>query len=113
MSVLIVFGKSFVFAKISKISKTVLPSSGDLVAGQASHMPQSQAYIEDFRDSLVGQGPSHEKDLEIFSKIWVFRVLTTWFGDLLASESFNREGYLVRRLFGAWGAVRNGPIDIG
>ena len=33
LSVLIVFGKSFVFAKISKI---MLPCSGDLVAGQSN-----------------------------------------------------------------------------
>ena len=35
---------------------------------------QSRAYTEVFRDSLVGQRPSHEKDLENFSKIWVFNV---------------------------------------
>ena len=72
LSVLIVFGKSFVFAKISKISKTVLPSSGDLVAGQASHMPQSWAYIEGFCNSLADQCPSHEIDLEFWKKFWVF-----------------------------------------
>ena len=36
---------------------------------QASRMPQLQAYTRGFRDSLAGQSPSHEKDLEIFSKI--------------------------------------------
>ena len=87
---LIVFGKSSVFAKISK---TMLPCSSDLVAGQASHMPQSWAYKEGFRNSQTGQCPSCKKNLENFSKIWVFRVVATWFGDLFASESSSREGH--------------------
>ena len=54
----------------------MLPYSGDLVAGQASCMPQLRAYIEGFRDSLASQSPSREKDLEKFQKnlgFWNFR----------------------------------------
>ena len=55
--------------------------------------PQSGAYIEGFHDSLVGYNPSREKDLEIFSKIWVFRFLATQFGGLFASGSSSHEVY--------------------
>ena len=57
LSVLVVFGKYFVFAKIVKFSKTVLPCFGDSVAGWSSRMPQSRAHTEIFRDSLAGQCP--------------------------------------------------------
>ena len=50
-SVLVVFGKSFVFAKMSKISKTVLSCFGDLVAG---------GHTEIFRGSLASQCPSRK-----------------------------------------------------
>ena len=50
LSVLVVFGKSFVFTKMSKISKIVLPYFGDSVAGWSSRMFQSQAHTEIFRD---------------------------------------------------------------
>ena len=91
LSVLIVFGKFFCFCKKSKISKTVLPCSSDLVASQASRMPQLWAYTVGLRDSLTGQSPSHKKYLEIFSKIWVFRVLATRFGDFFAGGRFSLE----------------------
>ena len=40
LSVLIIFGKSFFFfTKILKISKTVLPYTSDLIAGQSSCIP--------------------------------------------------------------------------
>ena len=67
---LVVFGKYFVFTKIVKISKTVLPCSGNSVEGWSSCMPQSRAHTEIFCDSLAGQCPSREKYLEYFSKIW-------------------------------------------
>ena len=68
LSVLVVFGKYFVFTKIAKISKTVLPCSGDSVAGWSSRIPQSRAHSEIFRSLLVDQCPSHEKYLKYFSK---------------------------------------------
>ena len=74
LSVLVVFGKYFVFAKIVKISKKkiVLPCSGDSVASRTSRMPQSQVHHRDSSrltgDSLVGKCFSREKDLEYFSK---------------------------------------------
>ena len=56
--------------------------------------PQSRAHTVGFRDSLVGHCPSREKYLENFSKIWVFRFLATYIGDLFAGESSSREGYI-------------------
>ena len=46
---------------------------------------QSRAYTKGFCNSLVGQCPSCEKDLENFPKFWVFTVLATRFGDLFAT----------------------------
>ena len=63
------------------------------LTGQASRMPQLQAYSEAPDNSVAGQNPSHEKDLEFFSKIWVFRFHVTQFGYLFTSGSFSREGY--------------------
>ena len=83
------FWKVFFFRKFSKISKTMQPCSSDLPRRSS----QSQAYTKGFCDPLASQGPSCEKDLENFSKIWVFRCLTTQFGDLCASGSSNRQVY--------------------
>ena len=55
------FWKVFLFWKILK---TVQPYFGDLPRGSS----QSWAYLEGFRDFLVGQSPSLEKDLEKFQK---------------------------------------------
>ena len=49
LSVLVVFGKYFVFAKIVKNSKIVLPCSGDSVAGRTNR----ESVTEIFRDSLA------------------------------------------------------------
>ena len=86
-SVLVVFGKYFVFTKIVKISKTVLSCFGNSVAGRSSRMPQSRAHSEIFRGSLAGQCPSHKKYFEYFPKfvkvqlvyktLWTFRHLIT------------------------------------
>ena len=84
------FWKMFLFWNFQKLCNPVLVTC---LTGQASHMPQSQAYIEDFHDSLVGQGPSHEKDLENFSKIWVFKFLMTQFGDLFTSGNSSHKVY--------------------
>ena len=91
MSVLIIFGKSFVFTKISKISKTVLPCSGDLVAGQTSRMPSVVSLHRSFSRLTGGSKIRREKDLENFQKFWVFSFLATQFGGLFTSGSFNRE----------------------
>ena len=77
LSVLVVFGKSFVFAKMSKVSKTMLPYSGSSVAGWSSRMSQSRAHTEIFRGSLASQCPSHEKYLEYFSKFGFLMFLVT------------------------------------
>ena len=69
---LIVFGKSFVFAKISKISKTMLPCSGDLVTGQSSRMP-SVTSLRRRVSRLTGWSMSQSrKRLRKFSKILGF-----------------------------------------
>ena len=72
LSVLVVFGKFFVFAKMSKISKTVLPYFGDSVAGWSSRMSQSRAHIEIFRDSLASQCPSRQNKATLFLKFLTF-----------------------------------------
>ena len=72
----------------------MLPCFSDLVASQASRMPQLRAYTKGLCDSLAGQCPSREKDLENFPKFQVFNVLATHFGDLVASGSSSCEVYL-------------------
>ena len=62
------FWKVFLFWKMSKISKIVQPCLATCLVGQASRMPQSRAFTKGFHDSLAGQSPSCEKDLEIFPK---------------------------------------------
>ena len=78
--------------KLSKSSKTVLPCSGDSVAGQFSHMPQSRAHTEIFRYSLAGQCPSHEKYLEYFSKFGFLMFLAAQSGYLFAGGRSSRGG---------------------
>ena len=71
LSVLAVFGKSFVFAKKkkSKFQKTMLPCIGDSVAGWSSR----------------------EKYLEYFSKFGFLIFLVTQSGDLFAGGRSSRE----------------------
>ena len=78
LSVLIVFGKSFVFAKnskiskISNISKTVLPCSSDLIVSQYSCMPPVASLHRRF-SRLTGKSMSQSrKRLRKFSKILGF-----------------------------------------
>ena len=98
MSVLVVYGKSFVFAKMSKISKTVLPYFGDLVAGWSSRMFQSRAHIEIFRGSLESQCPSRKKYLEYFSKFGFLMFLATQSDDFFVGGRFSNER--TQRFFG-------------
>ena len=75
---------------LQKLSKIVLPYSGDSVAGRTNLMPQSQIHNRDFSrltgDSLVGKCFSH--------KIWNFMFFTTQVGDLFAGGRSSREGYI-------------------
>ena len=87
------FWKVFCFEKCQKFQKLCNLVLATCLMGQASCMPQSRAYTEGFRYSLAGQSPSREKDLEYFSKIWVFRFLATQFSDLFASGSSSHEVY--------------------
>ena len=79
--------------KLSKSSKTVLPCSGDSIAGWSSRMPQSRAHTEIFCDSLVGQCPSRKKYLEYFSKFEFLMFLAAQSGDLFAGGRSSCEGY--------------------
>ena len=94
MSVLIAFGKCFYFENFQKFQKLCNSILATCLMGQASRMPQSRAYTECFRDSLAGQSPNRKKEIENFSKIWVFRFLATQFGNLFASGSSSHEVYL-------------------
>ena len=92
LSVLVVFGKSLVFGKMSKISKTALPCFGDSIVGWSSRMSQSRAHTEIFLGSLAGQCPNREKYLEYFSKFGILMFLVTQFGNLFAGGRSSREG---------------------
>ena len=93
LSVLVIFGKSFVFTKMSKFSKTVLPCFGNSIASWSSHMSQSQAHTLIFCGSLAGHCPSREKYLEYFSKFGFLMFLATQSGDLFVSGRSSHEGY--------------------
>ena len=56
-------------------------------------MPQSRAHTKIFRDSLVGKCFSREKDLEYFSKVWVFMLFAAQVGDSFAGGKSSRKGY--------------------
>ena len=84
---LVVFGKYFVFTKVFKISKIVLPCFGDLVVGWSSHMPQSR--------ELIGRSMSQSrKILRIFFKIWVFNGSHSSDWRLVRGWRFQSWGYL-------------------
>ena len=88
------FWKVFCFCKNGQnLSKTVLPYFGDFVAGWSSHMPQSQAHTEIFRNSLASKCLSRKKYLEYFSKIWVLMFLAAQYGDLFAGGRSSRKRY--------------------
>ena len=72
----------------------MLPYFGDFVAGWSSHMPQSQAHTEIFRNSLASKCLSRKKYLEYFPKIWVLMFLAAQYGDLFAGGMSSREGYI-------------------
>ena len=93
LSILVVFGKSFIFAKISKISKTVLPCFGYSVVGWSSRMSQSWAHTKIFRGSLAGHYPSREKYLEYFSNFEF-----SCFSQLSLATCSRMEGPVVRGL---------------
>ena len=76
---------------MSKISKTVLPYFGDLVAGWSSRMSQSRAHIEIFHGLLAGHCPNREKYLEYFSKFGFLMFLVTQSSDLFVGGRSNRE----------------------
>ena len=84
--------------KFSKISKIVLPYSGDSVADRTSRMPQSRVHHKDFSqltgDSLAGKCFSREKDFEYFSKIWNFMLFVAQVGDLFTGGRSSCEGYI-------------------
>ena len=74
LSVLVVFGKYFVFAKMSKISKTSVALFWRLSCGLIkSHAPVASPHKIFLR--LTGESMSQSrKILRIFFKIWIFNV---------------------------------------
>ena len=69
LSVLVVFGKYFAFAKIVKNFKNSVVLFWRLGCGSVQlHAPNREHYLENIRDSLAGQSPGREKYLENFSK---------------------------------------------
>ena len=74
LSVLVVFGKYFVFAKMSKISKTSVALFWRLSCGLIkSHAPVASPHKICLR--LTGESMSQSrKILRIFFKIWIFNV---------------------------------------
>ena len=85
------------FLQKLKISKTVLPCFGDLVAGQTSRMPQLQtrgsvlvtcSRVEGplARGFLAGRPSNHKKRLEIFFIILTLSVLVDCPSNLLATH---------------------------
>ena len=81
----------FFFAKISKISKTVLSCSGDLVTGQSNRMPPITSLHKIFSQLIGGLKSQLRKRLRKFFKILLFKVLATRFGDLFTSGSSSCE----------------------
>ena len=79
--------------KLSKSSKTVLPCSGDSIAGWSSRMPQSRAHTKIFHDLLASQCPNHEKYLEYFSKFEFLMFLAAQSGDLFVGRRSSHKGY--------------------
>ena len=94
LSVLVVLGKSFVFAKRSKISKTVLPYFGDLVAGWSSRISHSRTHTKIFRGSMASQCRSRKKYLEYFQILVFLMFLATQSGDLFVDGRSSRKGYI-------------------
>ena len=84
------FWKIFLFWKIFKNFKNYAALFWRL----ASWVKPVASLLRRFSRPSGKSNPSHEKDLELFSKIWVFRFLATQFGDLFVSGSSNHKGYL-------------------
>ena len=82
---------------MSKFQKTVLPSSGDSVAGWSSRMSvQSHVLVtcphRFFSWLTSGSMPSHEKYLEYFSKFGFLMFFMTQSSNLFAGERFSHGG---------------------
>ena len=98
LSVLVVFGKYFVFffflgAKMSKFSKkTVLSCFGDSVTGWSSHMLQSRGHTKIFCYSLAGQCPNHKKYLKYFSKFGFLMFIMAQSGNLFVGGGSSHKG---------------------
>ena len=93
LSVLVVFGKSFVFAKLSKISKT----SVALFWRLSRELIQLHALVvssQNFFSRLTGGSMSQSwKILRIFFKIWVFNVSHDSIWRLVRGWRFHSRGY--------------------
>ena len=93
LSVLVVFGKYFIFAKIVKIFKNNVALFWWLNRGLVqSHVPIVSPY-RDFSWLTGGLMSQSQKIFRIFFKIWVFMFFVAWRGDLFAGGGSSRKGY--------------------
>ena len=93
LSVLVVFGKYFVFAKIVKIFKNRVSLFWRFSRGLIqSHAPIASPHRDFLR--LIGESMSQSrKILRIFFKIWVFMFLMAQMVDLFVGGGSSHEGY--------------------
>ena len=93
LSVLVVFGKSFVFAKLSKISKTSVALFWRL-SRELIQLHDLVVSSQNFFSRLTGGSMSQSwKILRIFFKIWVFNVSHDSIWRLVRGWRFHSRGY--------------------
>ena len=86
--------KYFVFAKISKISKTMLPCFGDLVAGHSNLIPPIASLHRRFSRLTSGLMSQSRKRLRKFSKILGFHSSRDSIWRLVHEWKLQSQGYL-------------------
>ena len=93
LSILIVFGKYFCFEKFQKFGKlcnfVLATHYHKSIQLHASNCELTQKLLQLFGES----GPQSHKRLRKFSKIWVFWIVATQFGDWFASGSSSHKVY--------------------
>ena len=90
---LVVFGKYFVFTKMSKIFKNSVALFWRLSCGLAQSQAPVASSLRDF-SQLTGESvPKSRKRLRKFFQNLSFALFAAHFGSLFAGGKFNREGY--------------------
>ena len=93
LSVLVVFGKYFVFAKIVKIFKNNVALFWWLSRGLVQWLVPVASPYRDFSRLTGGSMSQLQKILRIFFKIWIFLFFVAWRGDLFTGGGSSCEGY--------------------